>query len=249
VPMINFRNTIRRIVPWWLQNGLAGKILYAIGAQLDTLGDAVADGVQRRFPGHGAEADPIRYDSLGLIGNERRIRRGPSETDAVYASRLPRWLDDHAARGGPYALLEQTGRYWAATPFRMDLVYRSGRGFTRDESTGAITRQDIAWSPAGDPAQWAHWWLFFFWPDAVSTDGIWTDPGTWSDGGVWDSDLTPAEVESIRLVPAEWNAQHCKGTIVLVDEDTELWDFPAGLWSDPGTWGDDLDALVQLSVD
>lgn len=252
--LTTFRDTIRRITPRWLQGRLGERLLYTVAVHLDLLGDAVVEAIWRRFPGYladGPDGDPVRYDSLPITGRERRIRRGPGETDAGYALRLRRWLDDHPRRGGPIAMLEQTGAYWASTPtpFRIDLVYRTGRTFTRDPDSGVITRTHTNWTPGGDPAQIAHWWLFYYWPTTISSDGIWSDPGTWGDGGVWDSSLTVEEATEIRLVPTEWNSARCRGTVILLSPGIELWDFPAGVWSDPGVWGSDLDQGVQLQVD
>jgi len=204
-----FRDAIRNISPPWLQVGTAQAILYAIGAQLDALGDALRAGVKVRFPGY------YSTESLPLIGRERRIRRGRFETEATYATRLIPWLDHHRRRGGPYAMLAQLHAYYAPNNFGIELRYASGRNYTMEPSDGSIVRDDITWTPPGDAAQWARWWLYYQWPDPIGDDGIWSDPGTWDDGGVWDSDLAPSDVRDIRLIPREWNAAHAIGRIVL----------------------------------
>jgi hypothetical protein len=245
--LTTFRDTIRRITPKWLQGWLGERLLYSFAVHLDLLGDATSWGLQRRFPGLNGEVEAERYDSLGLIGRERRIRRGPNELNANYAARLIPWLDHHRRRGNPYTMLEQVGAYWSATPFRIDLVYRSGLRFVRDVD-GTITRDLVAWNPT-DPPNASKWWMFFYDYPGATTDGIWSDPGVWSDGFVWDSNLTPAQVAELRLVPAEWNRAKSNGVIVLLPSSVELWDFPPGLWSDPGDWLDNEAGGVMFNVD
>lgn len=256
---ITARDTIRRIMPRWLQRGRAEALTYAIAVHLDLLIDMASDAVKRRFPGYNGD-----YDSLALIGQERRIRRGPNEANAIYAARLEVWLDAHRTRGGPYALLDQLGAYYAAAPFAIDLVYRVGTRFLRD-ALGSITRDAITWNPDNttatwddpgswddalgawdfDSPQWPWWWLFYRWPSTITSDGTWADAGSWSDGGVWDTTLTLDEVASIRGVPADFNAAHTQGTIVLLGPTGELWDYPPGVWNDAGVWGDGSDVAVM----
>jgi hypothetical protein len=207
--LITFRDTIRKLVPSWLRGRIGGGILYAIAVQMDALADAVVAAVKVRFPGL------YSFESLPILGRDRRIRRGRLEPDAIYAVRLRRWLDDHRRRGGPYALLAQVHAFYAQNPFEVELRYFSGRRFEMD-ADGNVTRGDLVWSPPGNPAAWARWWLYYQWPDPVDDDGLWSDPGTWDDGGVWDSNLSAQDVRDIRLVPREWNAAHAIGRVVIV---------------------------------
>lgn len=228
---VTFRDTLRdKLSPPWLRGTIGEKVMYALGVHADALGDAVAAAVKMRFPNY------YSAESLPYIGRDRKISRGRIETDATYATRLNRWLDDHATRGGPYALLKQVVAYFAPASFAVDLVYFSGRRFQIDANGVVATRDNIAWVPDGNAAQWARWWLFYYWPDEILSDGLWSDAGTWDDGGVWDSDLTTQQVEEIRLVPREWNAAHALGNVVLLSGDLELWDYPDGTWDDPGLW-------------
>lgn len=248
---LTFRSSILQIVPRWLQGFIGGRLLYSFGLVLDGFFDLTSDGIKARFPGHSRQAD----DSLALVGNERRIRRGPNEARDIYASRLLTWWDDHKHRGGPYALISQVARFWQTTPgvdaFHFDLVYESGQAFRRvlNATFGPQDGVPALSSPYdSDTTHWARWWLVFDWPNTISDDGLWSDPGTWDDSGTWDTNLTEAQVAEVRLVPAEWNNAHCQGHVVLLSNGAELWDIPSGTWNDPGVWGGTGNSLT-VAVD
>lgn len=221
-PTPTFRDRIRRASPPWLQHGWAEKLLYSFGVQVDAFADALVAGVKLRFPGVYSD------DSLPLIGRERRIARGLLEDNATYAARLTRWLDDHKRRGGPYALLAQLHAYFSPNNFQIQLIYRSGRRFTMT-ADGTVTRDDIAWQPDATPAKWAQWWLLLFTNDYLPP-------------------LSAQQIADIRLIPTEWNAAHCFGTVVVFPTGAELWDFPNGrTWDESGTW-DTPDTVSTVPV-
>lgn len=200
---------LTRWVPPWLRIGNAAKLLYAFGYITDGTAEALVAAVKLRFPG------VYGYDSLPLIGRERRIARGPSEPDATYATRLARWLDDHRTRGGPYALLAQLHAFFAPNNFAIDLVYRNGRRYQMDVD-GNVTRGTIAFSPDTDPDRWARWWLFY-WTDAFPSPSADT-------------------LAMLKTIPQEWNAAHALGTVVVMPTGAELINYPLGhLINEPGT--------------
>lgn len=207
-PTRTFRDRLRRASPPWLQHGWAEKLLYAYGAQVDAFADALVAGVKMRFP------NLYSPESLPLIGRERRIARGLLEDDATYASRLTRWLDDHRRRGGPYALLAQLHAYYHPNDFPVQLIYRSGRRYSMDVN-GNVTRDDITWSPDAQPDKWARWWLLMF------TDA-------------YPLPLSAQDTADIALIPTEWNAAHCFGSVILLPTGGEIIDSP-GLIDQPGT--------------
>lgn len=239
--VLSFRDAIREISPRWLKHDLAEKILYSFGLHLDVLAEAAVQGVKKRFPLY---LDAL--DALPNAGHDRKIARGFNEIDLSYATRLLSWLDDHRTRGGPYALLHQLRGFWAASPFDIDLVYESGKRF--HAPVGGDITESVGSQWDADLARWARWWLLFAWPVPIGPDGIWSDPGVWDDGGVWDANLNSSDVENIRLVPREWNAEHPIGHVTLYNGG-ELWDLPAGLWSDPGVWGGAGITEVTLTIE
>ena len=217
-----YRDTIRKLSPPWLQNGLAEGILYAIAVQIDAFGDAVAAGVKQRFPGL------YSMESLPLIGRERRILRGRTEDDATYAARLPRWRIDHRRRGGPYALLAQIYAHYAPSNFAIQLVYASGRRFSMDTS-GVVTRDDIGWLPDAFTSLWARWWLFF------QTDAFGAPTGD--------------ALDDIKAIPRAWNAAHCLGYVVLLPAGAELIDYPDDGPIDQAGTIDTTVAATTIAVD
>jgi hypothetical protein len=215
--LITYRDTIRKISPPWLQNGLAEKILYALAVQIDAFGDALTAGVKQRFPGLYSD------ESLPLIGRERRIRRGRTETTSNYAGRLNRWLTDHPRRGGPYAMLAQLFAHFAPNTFPIDLIYYSGRRYQMDVN-GNVVRNDLAWFPDDDAAHWARYWLFFY-TDAFPSPSA-------------------EEIADLKLIPREWTAAHALGYIVVFPAGAELINFPPGhLINEPGTINTTVEAL------
>lgn len=212
VPAQTFRDTAHSMSPWWMRGFIFLRVIYAIFLHFDVLGEMLIQGVRRRWPGLDA------FDSLGVIGRDRRIRRGRNETNAVYATRLARWLDDHRRRGGPYALLAQLAAHYADAPFEIDLLYGSTFGYFMPTGFASTYRTTVGgFVPDTEvAAKPGRYWLFYHWPIDPGNDGEWGDPGTWDDGGVWDSGLTAAEVTDLRLVPNEWGNGHSRGIIVLL---------------------------------
>lgn len=216
-----YRDEIRRRSPPWLQRGVAERFMYAIGLHVDVFGDSLVAGLRHRFPG------AYSFESLSLLGRERRLSRGRVESDATYAARLLRWLTDHQVRGGPYALLAQLYYYFRPAVFTIDLIYHSGRRFRLNADVliagaplaQAVERDDLTWFPDAAPTRWAQWWLFYL------TDQWAVTPPT------------DQELEDLRLVPRAWNAAHCIGHIVLFPSTAELWDYPTDhTWDEAGTW-------------
>jgi hypothetical protein len=191
-----FRDTALAISPPWLRRGRAAKLIYSIATQLDVLTDATLAGIKMRYPGL------YSYESLALIGRERRIRRGRTETNAVYATRLQRWLLDHQRRGGAYALLAQLHAHFAPAAFPIDLVYKSGRRYQMDVN-GNVTRNTVVVRPT---TQWARWTLYY-----------WTDS--------FPDPISDEDRADLAVIPKEWIAAHCIGSVVIMRTGSELYDY------------------------
>lgn len=236
----SFASATKRIMPPWLQRSVGGRLMLALGGEIDTMVERARSSVALRFPG----LDLVNLDTderaLSYTGRERRIRRGPSEAAATYAARLLPWWEEHQVRGGPYALLRQLHAYFLATlNVQIDLVYHDGTRRWIDEA-GAITRDAITWNADGTD-QWAQFWLFVHLPEAPLTVMTTLDGDTLVtiDG---DSLITLGGVdlgltgEAFRVVPREWNAAHIlRITVVLLWPEAELWGYPQPV----GTWAED----------
>lgn len=107
---LNFRETLLRIVPSWLSADDGGKVLFVLGVLIDASVERLRQGLDARFPSRTGPS------ALVLIGQDRGIQRGRSETDAHYAARLKAWRypRGHRVRGSAFALLEQISEYWGA---------------------------------------------------------------------------------------------------------------------------------------
>lgn len=235
-----------QVSPPWLRRTFGKRLMESLGVPVDEHVDRAVAGVKARFP------NPDDPEALAVIGNERRIRRGPGETAETYAKRLRNWWDDHRTRGGPYALLRQLHLFWDATlNVPIECVYHSGTRRSVD-ADGVITRDAITWDADGT-AQWSQFWLFFrLDPSTLVTElgdvlvtetgavivtagysigGIVTEGGheIVTEGGLYlaSGDLDDFEDETFRAVPREWSAAHIlRITIVILYGTGRLWNYP-----------------------
>lgn len=208
-------------VPPWLRRATGGVVLSSIGEVMDSMIDRLGLAVQLRFPG-------TDESSLAVVGRERRIVRGPSESALAYAARVRQWRPAHRHRGSVYALLEQWHAYNADAPRRIDVVYNSGTRYVM-ESDGTITR-DILPDWTGDgTGRWARAWCFLY-EDA--------DPGP----------LTAAQEAAYTAIPRLWNAAHMLPlTVVILWPGVGLWDYPPGIWDEGEDWTDDEPIILEAS--
>jgi hypothetical protein len=216
-----FATLVARIGPPWLRRAGARRILGALASPLDTIADAMVAGVRARFP-------VWTSDALSLLGRERRIRRGPTETSATYAPRLRLWLDAHRGRGGAYALLEQLRAYWRGSIDGTHAVLSHG-GVLHESIGDVVTREPFAWIADGS-ALWPQVWVMLH----------------------LDADPRPVSAvddASFRAVPVEWSAAHIwRVHVVLLWDLGRLWEYP-----DPtltwATWDLRDAALAALTWD
>lgn len=247
-----FSPALQRRMPPWLRRVVGTKLMAAIGDQLDNLVDRTVDGVKLRFPTD--ESDDL---AISYIGAERRIRRGPGESEQTYARRLRRWWDDHRGRGGPYALLRQLDAFFESwLNVRMDVVYASGtRRWIDDAVPGVITRDAVVWDADGT-GKWARTWVFFYVSalipsigDTIVTsddDELITEGGDTlvTDGTISPDALSASEEEIFRTIPREWSAAHIdKIHVVLLWDDRRLWNYPQPVptwaeWGTTSTWSE-----------
>jgi len=199
-------------LPPWLLRTEGLKLIGSLADVLEDHRDKLVAGVKLRFPGLYSIGD-----ELALIGRERKIRRGPNETAAVYATRLPRWWEDHRTRGNAISLLEQMLAYLSGTldpPY--DVVSYRGVRHVMDNN-GNITRDVITWGTDGS-GLWARIWVFLYTAAAS---------------------VTADELEAYAAIVRDWNAAHVSPAwLVVIHPSTRLWDYPQPVptWATGWAW-------------
>jgi len=147
--------------------------------------DRARAGLEARFP---SRAQP---DALALIGADRGIPRGRTETDAHYAQRLIAWRypRGHRVRGSAFALLSQVSEYFGRLHcFTIDVkLNRHDRSIDGSEqfSYGAPWNWDGTTDPKG------RFWvvllpltpLEYTRDDVVAIRALFTGPCPWKPGG------------------------------------------------------------------
>lgn len=232
-----FESFLRRVGPPWLQRAVGGAVKAGIGVVVDAVVDATAASISIRFP----SAD--RPDALGYIGRDRRILRGPAESDAAFAARLLPWWDMHRIRGGPYALLTQLQQYLAGfLDIEIHCVANSGTHHWIDLD-GVISRGAIAgWTGDGEyPTKWARIFLFFHLDSDVLTFTLLDDTGSpiLTEAGeeiLVDVSIYALSDEDRRIfcaVAREWSAAHIDRIYIrLLPPGGGVWDYPESEWGD-----------------
>lgn len=80
--MGTYANDFQQLLPPWLKDDDSLALARGFGDVKDAITRRLQDAILNRFPTY---ASP---EGLALIGAERQIPRGPTDTDAVYAARL-----------------------------------------------------------------------------------------------------------------------------------------------------------------
>lgn len=221
------RDAIRDTAPRWLQGTWGGRLLYSLALVLDGMGDALAAGLKMRFPGL------YSTESLPLIGRERRIVRGPGETDGQFAARLRMWLDSHRRAGNPFALLEQLRAYLLPEnpSIVLEVINRNGVRYLLSNSGEASVFTGETWDWDNHPDQWSRFWVVLN-NTKWDQSGITWGSATWGDGSAWGCDATPAEVTGVRNLVKAWTPPHakCENVVVVFDA------FGFSLTPPDGTW-------------
>jgi len=254
----DWKNAALRELPPWLRRTVGSAAVKGMATPVDAEQDRSSESIALRFPG-GSESNAatIHPNALSLIGRERRILRGPGESDEAYAERLRGWWDAHRTRGGAYALLTQLHKYFLAlNNCPIQYINQDGASVTV-AADGSFTRSTIpTWTGDGaDPPFWARFYLVFYLDGSVLNFALITedgDPILTEDGeqivvSVSIFDLTSDDHKMLCAIAHEWNAAHVDRIyIVLMPAGGYAWGLPPGImWGDAGkTWGGGLSPAV-----
>ena len=236
--IIKNENTILDIAQVrWLNQGRNKAILQTVGKALDSVTDAIVEGVKSRFPGVGPN------DALEQHARERGLLQGPDEPDSVFIQRLSGWLEERKLKGNPYALMRQLQAYFYGHEFGFRVVNSRAAWYTL-YSDG---RTDYYRPPINSPRTWTWdtnddvWWRY--WVIIYPPAGFWTTAGTFGDvgdfgdAGSWGFSATQEQIAAIRSILAAWNCAGAECQFAIVAFDPALF-VPSGDASNPnGTWG------------
>lgn len=154
--MFNFRAIARSLGPsWLLSEGHGERVAYTISVLLDAFMQRAKEGLEARFPSRTSPS------GQALIGQDRGILKGKTETYEHYAARLKRWRwpRGHRVRGNAFALLEQIAEYFGG--MRCYTIDPKGTIDLREFDGTESTSYDNEWDWDGTPAtpNWARFWI------------------------------------------------------------------------------------------
>jgi hypothetical protein len=218
-----FRTAFYKFLPWWLTEDEGEKVWFSLGLIVDAFLERLRQGALARFPEY-CPPDALKYH-----GRDRKIVRGIQETDAAFAERLIRWLDDHKVRGNPYALMEQLRAYCGGN-IMVRTVDRRGNWFTiaADGTKSAVLKTgNWDWDDGGTE-RWARFWVIIYSLNGTpwSVSESWGSTTLWSSG-VWGTPgatigttATVEQVASVRSIIREWKPEgtKCEWIIIAFDD-------------------------------
>jgi hypothetical protein len=198
-----FRWSFKELLPSWLRDAQGEAIWYSIGSIIDGALDRAYRSLLVRMP---TFAPP---DAYPYFEQDRKIRRGISETAAGYSMRLIGWLDAARVRGNAFALLRQVRAYMGGNGIRVRTVDVSGNWYTidRDGTESYLLAQDNwTWDGVPSPPNWGRFFIIIYprltngsfepWGLPPPLDGELSFDGSWA----WGSDANPEDVETLRKI-------------------------------------------------
>jgi hypothetical protein len=236
-----FRHAFYKLVPEHFARGEGELVLYALTRILDAYDAIFRDGLQARFPSYaGAKA-------LELIGADRGIFRGRSETTTHYVARLRRWRypRGHRTRGSAFALLEQVSEYWGGMTVATYDVNQTAHGRSAD-GTQETFLYDTGWDWDGvGLAAMSRFWLVLVPGTDVPSIIAWPTMGTgltWGGGTfrniaarsvtLGQQGVTPGDIRAMRRLftgTFQWKPAGTRTDYAILDLDGAAV-VPGGLW-------------------
>lgn len=200
--MRRFRQIFYSLLPSWLTSGEGELVQYTLGLIRDHMVTRARLSLEARFPSRaGASA-------LALIGNDRGLTRGRSESTEGYRTRLKAWRypRGHRVRGNAFAVLEQIAAYWGPTKLDVFTV-DTGHVRNRRQADGTLTTSYSTEWNWGYPEEWwgAFWVVLLCSPElgigsqpAFGNPALWGGSYTNTDQCVGLTGMTPEDVVVMR---------------------------------------------------
>jgi hypothetical protein len=175
--LITARDSILTKLPPWLTRHWGIRLLYAIAIQVDALTEMAKQALMARFPGFNESA-------TAELCRNRKITRGPNETEVQITARLMTWLDDKRLLGHPVGIEKELDAFFTGHSMHFRIVFNNGNYW--DSDSGVIT---IGWMPWNWDSRFdlpARFWLLLWIPigDIWYDDETFGDTGDVGDGGV-----------------------------------------------------------------
>jgi len=217
---------IAGIVPWWLQNPMAGAFNEAIGLTLDLASETLLSGLRGSLP---LRCFP---DALPWIGADRGIRRYPNEPTSSYRRRCAQWRQIKRHAGSHYGQLINLQPYFLPTNRPViRIVHQDGDGATATWHTldagGAYSYHRATpsnWNWDGATAQWSRFWVIVYVNGVGLAPTLWDDGALWDGGSIWDGYLTSDQISDIVEIVNEAKAPHSMLAGVILATDPNSFD-------------------------
>lgn len=235
-------NILRSMLPAWALEGDGGAVAMSLALVIDDHAQRFRESVQAQFPSYAVPG------ALDIIGRERGIPKGRTETDAHFIARVKKWRTGHRRRGTAFALLEQVSEYWGGMTCRT-----VDNNQTRNEHTAAGVESYTfvtGWNWDGHPEWWSRFWLLLYagaeHPEIKAWltlgAGAWgsLDPTVNKNKTVGQQGVTTDDVAAIRRLFASptrdsvpWKPAWTRiERAIMVLGDTAVAITPAGGWGD-----------------
>lgn len=243
----NFRSSIKRVSPPWLQGPQGYRVTYSLGFQLDFLAEWLRLGVLARMPHY------TPTDGLPAIGYDRKMLRGFREGDAGYSDRLSSAFPTWRLAGNARTLLGELAAYFAPSAPRLRYVVpgRESDGttfadwWTLEGGTYSYHRQTPSnwdWDSATGVDHTGRFWLIVYRNEGF-TPWYWGDGHYWGGGQSWgyEESFTENFGADARRFVFQWKAAGSQAWLsggIIVTGDQSLWSptgsgasYPNGTWN------------------
>ncbi len=243
-----FRTTRKKVTVRWLTEGEGELVGYALDIVKDAFEERLFRGLLARFPYNAPDGTTAPPDALAAMGRDRRVVRGINESDADFAARLIKWLDDRKTAGNPWTLMRRLSEYLGAGPaFRT--VDASGNWFSRDaDGVESVLLNQDNWDWDGDTTgRWSRFWVIIY-PNGLWTTTVddWGDVDLdWAEADhVWGCTATPEQVQTVRSLVNDWKPGGTVCVNIIIAPVTSSFDptapEPDGLWA---RWSKTVDGV------